>query len=222
MNHSVFKDLAPSYIENLTSEETNREIERHLAQCEECRKYLHDMQEDLLVERKNERKKEERNINFFKKVQSRQRKKMANIIISLLSVLLLLIFSYYFLFIRMWIADTSDVQTTVQKRGTTVTLSFQSKNEGRYLLARDEAINEEYIDWIIIYEKRDDFTTPVNLKKSMKVTYTFLDENTLLLDNGEQRKLTAEDKITIQYKDRTEEIAVKDLYVSEHHMNMEK
>lgn len=30
MNHSVFRDLVPSYIENLTREETNKQIEKHM------------------------------------------------------------------------------------------------------------------------------------------------------------------------------------------------
>lgn len=45
MNHDIFKDLVPSYIEKLTSEETTRQMEKHMNECEECKKYVMEMQE---------------------------------------------------------------------------------------------------------------------------------------------------------------------------------
>ena len=86
MNHSVFRDLIPGYIENLTSEETNKQIEKHMEQCEDCRQYVKDMQEDLLIERTHEQKKTKKNIDFFKKVRSKNRKKIFIIVGSLLSI----------------------------------------------------------------------------------------------------------------------------------------
>lgn len=60
MNHSVFKDLVPSYIENTTSDETNKQMEEHMEQCAECREYFKEMQEDLIVERTHEQKDEKK------------------------------------------------------------------------------------------------------------------------------------------------------------------
>lgn len=39
----VIKDLLPSYIDKLTSETTNREIEAHMLECEQCQKVLEQM-----------------------------------------------------------------------------------------------------------------------------------------------------------------------------------
>ena len=55
---SVVKDLLPNYIEKLTSEETNQEIDQHLSECESCTKVYEEMQtevpsEDLMTEAKN-------------------------------------------------------------------------------------------------------------------------------------------------------------------------
>jgi hypothetical protein len=216
MNHDVFKDLVPSYLEHLTSEETNRQMEVHMEQCKNCRKYLHDMQEDWLSENVHEQVKEDRNVDYLKKVRSKNRKKILTIITSLLSLFLILIFGYYLLFIRMWIADANDVETTIYNQGNTVTLSFKSKQDSRHLLIRKEQLNQEYNDWMIVYEKREDLSTPENLKNEINITYTFLDENTLLLENGEEKKLKDDDKISIQYKDSTKDISLKDLY---HHEN---
>ncbi|CAN7520591.1 zf-HC2 domain-containing protein [Rossellomorea sp. LjRoot5] len=212
MNHDVFKDLVPSYIEHLTSEETNRQMEVHMEQCKNCREYLHEMQEEWLSENVHEQAKEDKNIDYLKKVRSKNRKKILTIVTSLLSLFLILILGYYLLFIRMWIADANDVQTTIQNQGNTVTLSFKSKQDNRHLLIRKEQLNRDFTDWMVIYEKREDLSTPENLKDEINITYTFLDENTLLLDNGKEKKLTNDDKISIQYKDSTKELLVKDLY----------
>ncbi|PFG07600.1 zf-HC2 domain-containing protein [Bacillus sp. es.034] len=216
MNHNVFKDLVPSYIEHLTSEETNSQMEVHMEQCKNCREYLQDMQEEWLSENVHEQAKEDKNIDYLKKVRSNNRKKILTIVTSLLSLFLILILGYYLLFIRMWIADTKDVETTIQNQGNTVTLSFKSKQDNHHLLIRKEQLNQEYTDWMIVYEKREDLSTKENLKDEINITYTFLDENTLLLDNGKEKKLTDDDKISIQYKNSTKDISLKDLY---HHEN---
>jgi hypothetical protein len=215
MNHNVFRDLVPSYIENLTSEETNRQIEQHMKQCKDCQEYLNEMQEDFLSESVYEQEKENRNIDYLKKVRSKNKKKTLTIATSIVSIFLILILGYYFLFVRMWIADANDVQLAVQNQDNTVTLSFSSQNDNRHLLIRKEQINQGYTDWITIYEKREDLLTPANLKDGIDITYTFIDENTLLLDNGKKKKITEKDKISIMYKDSTQEIAIKDLYNSE-------
>jgi Putative zinc-finger len=216
MNHNVFKDLVPSYIEHLTSEETNSQMEVHMEQCKNCREFLHDMQEEWLSENGHEQAKEDRNIDYLKKVRSKNRKKILTIVTSLLSLFLILILGYYLLFIRMWIADANNVETTIQQQGNSVTLTFTPKQDNRYLLLRKEQLNQEYTDWMIVYEKREDLSTSENLMDEINITYTFLDENTLLLDNGKEKKLTDEDKISIQYKNSTKDISLKDLY---HHEN---
>lgn len=208
MNHSVFRDLVPSYIENLTSEETNNEIEKHMEQCEDCRQYVKEMQEDLLVEHTDEKKKEEKGIDYFKKVRSKNRKKIFIIVGSLLSIFI----GCFFFFDQMWIANEKNVQTSIKQQGTMVTLSFQTKNDNRYILPMSFR-GQKYIYEIIIYEKWNDLSEPASIfKDGSPVTFTFLDANTLILDNGEEMKLTDEDKILIQYKNSTEEIRLKDLY----------
>ncbi|MCA1060448.1 zf-HC2 domain-containing protein [Rossellomorea aquimaris] len=212
MNHHVFKDLVPSYMEHLTSEETTMQMEVHMEQCKDCRDYVHEMQEEWMSENVHEQAKEDRKVDYFKKVRSKNRKKILTIVTSLLSLFLILTISYYLLYIKMWIADPNDVQTTIQTQGNSVTLTFTSKQDNRYLLLRKEQLNQDYTDNMIVYEMREDLYTPENLKDGINISYTFLDENTLLLDNGKVKKLTANEKLSIQYKDRTKEISLIDLY----------
>ena len=64
----VIQDLLPSYIDNLTSAETNSFIERHIENCSECEEVLKDMQGDIQLEKINNSKK----INALKKVKRRK------------------------------------------------------------------------------------------------------------------------------------------------------
>lgn len=213
MKHSVFKDLAPAYIDKLTSEETNEQIESHMDQCEECRNYLNKMKEDLFSEYENEKIKDKRNIDYFKKVRSKNRKKITVIASSLLAIFLILITAYYFMFVNMWQANSSDVETNIQNQGTMATLLFKAKKDNRYIILTNALTDEGSIDTIFVYEKRNDFSSPAKrLKDGGGITFTFEDENTLLLYDGKKKKLTDEDKITIQYKDKTDVIPIKSLY----------
>jgi hypothetical protein len=215
MEHNVFKDLSPAYIDQLTSKETNKQMETHMAQCEDCRNYLSAMKEDIIRESINEQEKDHNSIDYLKKVRSKNRKKILVIVSSLLSVFLLLTIVYYFLFVNMWLANTDHVETNIDNQDGTVTLSFKPKKEDHYLLTimKSEISNEGYIHSIFVYEKRDDFSTSATiLKDGTSYTFTFLDENTLLLDNGEKQKINGKDKISIHYKDKTEEVFIQDLY----------
>lgn len=213
MKHSVFKDLAPAYIDRLTSEETNAEIEKHINQCEECKNYLNSMKESLFTEDENERKKDKRSIDYFKKVRSKNRKRILTIVSSLLAIFFVLITAYYFIFVNMWLTNSSNVEINIQNQGATATLLFKAKKDNHYIILTDAKTDEGYTDTIFVYEKRYDFSTPAkHLKDGSSMTFTFADENTLLLDNGKEKKLTNEDKVTIQYKDKTVVIPIKDLY----------
>ena len=39
----MIQDLLPSYIDELTSEVTNREVESHVSECGQCKKVLDEM-----------------------------------------------------------------------------------------------------------------------------------------------------------------------------------
>ncbi|MBS1315556.1 MAG: zf-HC2 domain-containing protein, partial [Anaerotignum sp.] len=47
MKCEIIRDLLPSYVDGLTSEESNREITAHLAECATCKEILEQMQEEV-------------------------------------------------------------------------------------------------------------------------------------------------------------------------------
>lgn len=62
---AVIKDLLPSYLDELTSEESNQMIEAHINECDECRTTLENMRAPEIDEEQIEIEKKE--IDFLKK-----------------------------------------------------------------------------------------------------------------------------------------------------------
>ncbi|WP_430494343.1 anti-sigma factor family protein [Rossellomorea marisflavi] len=217
MNHEVFKDLVPNYLEHLTSDETRRLMEAHMESCPECREYLEDMKEEGMEHQVEQRTAERKQIDYLKTVRSKNKKRIIVVIASMLGLFIFLAVANYILFDSMWIADQENVDTIIQKDQSTVTMTFKSKKSDRYILAMEQVINHPYTDEIFIYESWDLIPSPPWLpydrfKDGVSVTYTFADKDTLVLNDERKIKLTDDDKVTVQYDGRTEEIRLKDLY----------
>ncbi len=50
MKCTIIRDLLPSYVDGLTSEDSNQEIANHMESCEACREYLASMRENIVSE----------------------------------------------------------------------------------------------------------------------------------------------------------------------------
>ena len=66
----IIQDLLPSYIEKLTNEETNKYIEEHLKECDECKKVLENMKEDLKFD---DEKRDDKEVKYIKKFRNKMR-----------------------------------------------------------------------------------------------------------------------------------------------------
>lgn len=221
MNHEVFKDLVPNYLEHLTSDETRRLMEAHMESCPECREYLEDMREEGMGRQVEQRTAERKQIDYLKTVRSKNKKRIIVVIASMLGLFVFMAVAYYILFVHMWMADQENVDTTIQKNQSTVTMTFQSNKNNRYLIAAKSESNESYMDEIVLYENWNLIPSPSwgpygeissMYKEGDSVTYTFADKDTLILDDGREIKLTDDDKVTVRYDGRTEEIRLKDLF----------
>ena len=67
MKCEIIRDLLPSYVDGLTSAESNREIETHIEDCTPCKEILRQMQEDV----QEKEPKAKRKINPFRKFNRR-------------------------------------------------------------------------------------------------------------------------------------------------------
>ena len=70
----VVRDLLPSYADGIAGEETAAAVERHLAECEECRTALHRMKEP-----ENAAPPEEKEIDYLRKVRRSGIRKAASV-----------------------------------------------------------------------------------------------------------------------------------------------
>lgn len=77
----VIRDLLPSYIDSLTSEETNGIIKEHIDECEDCKAVLDGMKEDNASPVKEDDKK---TIDFLKATRKKNRKRI--VIAALISI----------------------------------------------------------------------------------------------------------------------------------------
>ena len=67
MKCEIIKDLLPSYVDELTSAESNEEIESHLEYCPECQEYLREIRKDIEVDKAEK----DKNIEIFIKVKEK-------------------------------------------------------------------------------------------------------------------------------------------------------
>ena len=91
---SLIKDLLPSYIDELTSEETNKEIENHLNECPDCKKVYESMKSDIPGEKETESS-EEYDEKLIKKIglnvkRKNDRSKVVSIV-AIVSLILLFV-----------------------------------------------------------------------------------------------------------------------------------
>ena len=83
----MVQDLMPLFIDDLTSETTNREMKKHLEECHKCQTHYKDMKSRLLNEKEQEEKNTEKEINYLRKIRRNNNKK---VLLGIVSALLLL------------------------------------------------------------------------------------------------------------------------------------
>ena len=82
MKCEIIRDLLPSYVDGLTSAESNQEITAHVAECAPCKEILEQMQEEVQAKAP----KEKRKINPFRKFNRRMRRAVAMAVVICIGV----------------------------------------------------------------------------------------------------------------------------------------
>jgi hypothetical protein len=106
MKCGIIRDLLPNYIEELTGEDSNIEIKKHLADCEACRQYYQEMcgniESDIQIfdepkaeQQKAEQKKELDVLKSFRRMRRRIILAVCILIAGVLSATYLLGWNYY-------------------------------------------------------------------------------------------------------------------------------
>ena len=103
---ALVRDLLPSYVEGLTSEETNTAVEAHLASCPACAAIR-----DHLVDPEPESEEEAREVDYLKKVKRRSGKRVVLAVLLTLLVVIGAILAKVFLIGSPASADTMAART---------------------------------------------------------------------------------------------------------------
>lgn len=129
MKCEIIRDLLPVYIDKLTSEESNREIEAHMKGCEECRAVLKEMETEI----QKEEPMESRNIQPFRKVNQKMKKVIQTAVVCCLT-LAILAGAFVKTFIKGWAVSPQELQMEISEENGYLGLNFELTN-GRVLNA---------------------------------------------------------------------------------------
>lgn len=124
MKCEVVRDLLPLYIDKLTSEESNKEIEKHLKNCKECYQYYQEMMGEIGVLAEIP-KEEAEEVKVIKKIKKRSRKKL---IIAVLGTALAVLAAVILLFpLTYKDAKYKDVELQCRVKGNRTYIEMQSQ-----------------------------------------------------------------------------------------------
>ncbi|UTH08620.1 zf-HC2 domain-containing protein [Macrococcoides canis] len=213
MNHSLFKDLLPNYIDGLTSDETNELMNDHMNKCEACRALYERLQENQLSEETDYQHQEAREFDALKKVKKSNKKKVMWSILGTLFVSLVLFGLYTYLYSTQWKTDSDNVNIQKIVKGNTTNLHLTPKNKNHFVLPSQEYyIKSKNRREYLIYESRQGLNDPVSLQKGIDIPITFLNKNTIINSDNEKEKIDEKDVIVLRFKDKEVKYKIMDLY----------
>ena len=203
MKCEIIRDLFPSYIDGLTSRESNELIEEHLEECGDCREYLASMQEEIVQENQPVKNKEA--VKPFRKLRQKTRRKIFLTAGGAVLACGLLFGGGLLYYGRSWTANSEDVKMTIDAQGGIATLRFAPEKKNCKLYA--EAGENNTI--IIVESKQVPFAKTYN--PNAYWSCTFIDEDTVMGIDGQNMDFSEDQVLTIKYEDRTETISIGEL-----------
>lgn len=205
MKCEVIRDLFPSYIDGLTSRESNEMIEEHLEECAACTEILDEMKQELApahTEIKNRQ-----DIKPFRKVKKNMRKNVAVAVLVSVLVMAAGFAGALVYYNQTWEASSEAVKVSVEAEGKVVTIRLTAKDKNHKLVLDKDEGNAETA---VVKEQRvNPFTK--SYQKSAYMGFTVIDENTVMNTDGTGRTLEEDQVLTLQFKDKTETLSMKEL-----------
>lgn len=139
----LIRDLLPSYIDELTGEETNKEIENHLNECPDCKKAYESMKSDIPGEKEAESS-EEYDEKLIKKIGLNvKRKNDRSKVVSIVAIVSLILL---FILLNLPIVPVS--QKNIYAKITKPSLMLDSAGR-KYNNVEENSV--------LLYEDEDDF-----------------------------------------------------------------
>lgn len=193
MKCEIIKDLLPSYIDGLTSNESNSEIEAHLETCQDCKDVLDQMKTEIDVDSIQLNKEK---IKPFKKLNKRV---LQSILITLAGCIII-VGSYLFFFQIGWKADSKDLDINYSYQDGHIQIDFELTN-GKVL--------NPWLDYkkspvtITFTECFDSVLDDIGNEYS----YGIREED----ESGKMKTFTEEDVILLKLKNETKTLYLKEI-----------
>lgn len=217
MKCEIIRDLLPSYLDELTSAESNQAIEEHLQECKDCRKHLEAMKTEMVSERYVKKTAEEiqEEIYPFKKLKKKTVRSIIKTVFICMIIFSIIATAYESYVGTGVTADFEDMKITSLNEDGVVTISFEPKDNGDYVRIGRTADGDwktvEIVKWNVnpFYKE---------IERGDYLTITFLDENTIVAPDGQVEKLTGDETLEITCADSkkeklsVKEVNIKDLY----------
>ena len=193
MKCEIIKDLLPSYIDGLTSAESNAEIEEHLETCQECREALDQMKADVHVQNVELNK---QSINPFKKLN----KRVLQSIVITFTACILLVGSYFYFFEIGWKVNSEDMDINYSYMDGSLQIEFELTN-GKVLNSWTDHHN--WPTTITFTECFDSALDDIGNKFSYGIR-----END---EAGNMKPFDDDDVIILRFQDKTETLYLKEI-----------
>ena len=197
MKCDIIKDLLPSYVDGLTSGESNLEIENHIKDCAECRGILERMKSEIAADDVEVNKKD---IKPFKKLN----KKVAKAVLITLVSCVCIAGAYLFLFAFGWSVQSDDIAVSYSKNDEVITVDFELKDERKALNSwsryHESVPRIKFTQcYVGVLDDRGEEPNKFSYGRNYK------DEA------GERISFTQDDYFVVQYGDKTEKFYWKDI-----------
>lgn len=125
MKCSVIRDLIPSYIDGLSSVESDKVIEEHLAVCEECKEYYMQMNKEIATDTHRERDE----LNPFIKIKRNTVKKVFLAVLITACVISIIWEQYTSFYFSGKSVFSEEIEVKLEENYGIATIRFQPKEE---------------------------------------------------------------------------------------------
>lgn len=201
MKCEIIQDLMPSYIDGLTSAESNIEMEQHLNTCQKCKDVLEQMKAEVNAE----------NVAFnvegikpFKKLN----KRILQSILITLTACVLIAGSYFYLFAIGWKVNSDDMNITYSyDNEDSIQIDFALKN-GKVLnhwIERTD--NPDAIYSVIRFTEC--FSSVLDDRGEHPNQFSFGIKS--VGEDGKIKTFSDDDCIILHFKDKTETLYLKEI-----------
>jgi hypothetical protein len=199
MKCEIIKDLLPTYIDGLTSHESNLEIEQHLNNCEQCKEISEQMKAEVNVEKIKYSKDK---IKPFKKLN----KKVLKAVLTTLTICALAVLLYFFFYGFGWKVNSDDMNIEYSYKEGRILFEFELTN-GRVLNSwvdlKPENLHVHTIKFTECFSSVLDDRGEYPNKFSYGIHYPDY--------NGKYNPFTEDDYIILQFEDKTETFYLKEI-----------